>query len=270
MVGCVCGEEGEEYPERNWGSKLHLNVFFTPAAIVRDETRPDSIYIVIDVIRATTTIAVMFDRGAARVLAAPDIKTAQAGAGLVPGRLLCGERNARTIPGFDYGNSPVEFSRLDLSGREMILTTTNGTRAFHACPSTATRLAASLYNARAVASYALALARERDNNISLVCAGELAYFALDDAVCAGFLAQELRAQQGASLQLHESVLAALAVYHAYPPPKVVQHANSAASVIAAGLGADADFCVQINKSESVAAVVGREPETDLLILEKVS
>ncbi len=247
---------------------MYLNVFFTPAAIVGEAGRPGDVYIVIDIIRATTTIAVMFDQGARRVLAAPSIEMAQAAAGLVPGCLLCGERNARTIPGFDYGNSPAEFSRLDLRGREMILVTTNGTRALHACPATGVCLAGSLYNARAVTSHALALAREHESNIFLVCAGELAYFALDDAVCAGYLAQELYAQQGTSLQLHESVLAALAIYQAYQSPKVLEYCNSAASVIAAGLQADTDFCMRINGSESVALVTGREPETGLLYLEK--
>ncbi len=248
---------------------MDLKVFFTPATIVGDGARPNDIYIVIDIIRATTTIGVMFDRGAARVLVAPSIEMALAGAERVPGRLLCGERNVRAIPGFDYGNSPSQFSQLDLGGCEIILTTTNGTRALHACPETSIRLTGSFYNARAVTSHALALAQERESNISLVCSGELGYFALDDAACAGYLAQEFLAQQEVPLQLHESVLAALAIYQAYPPPKVLEYSNSAASVITAGLQVDADFCMQTNRSESVAMVVEREAETGLLLLEKV-
>src|ERR1700736_1890786 len=128
---------------------LHLDVFFTPSSIVVDESSANDIYIVVDVIRATTTMAVMFDQGAARVLAAATVEQAREAALKVPGRLLCGERNVKPLPGFDYGNSPVQFSQLDLSGRELILTTTNGTRAFYACPEHSMRLAGSLYNARA-------------------------------------------------------------------------------------------------------------------------
>jgi 2-phosphosulfolactate phosphatase len=249
---------------------LYLNVFFTPAEIVTSEARLNDIYIVIDVIRATTTITVMFDQGATRVLAATNIEQARAAAELFPGRVLCGERNVMPIPGFDYGNSPSQFSQLDLTGREMILTTTNGTRAFHACPASSVRLAASLYNAQAVTAYALMLAQERDCNIALVCSGELGYFALDDAVCAGYLSLALQTglQRGQFLQLHESAYAAIAMYYAYTPPKVLEHCNSAASVIQAGLQVDADFCMQVNQSQSVAMVVGREKETGLLILEK--
>ncbi len=251
---------------------MYLNVFFTPAEIVASEASLNDIYIVIDVIRATTSITVMFDQGAKRVLVATTIEQARAAAQQFPGRLLCGERNVRPVPGFDYGNSPSQFAQLDLNGREMILTTTNGTRAFHACPAASIRLAGSLYNAQAVTAYALAMAQERDCNIALVCSGELGYFALDDAVCAGYLALALQAHlpQGTSLQLHESALAAISMYYVYTPPKVLEYCNSAASVIQAGLQVDADFCMQTNKSKSVAMVVGREAETGLLILEKCS
>ena len=249
---------------------MYLNVFFTPAEIVSSEARLNDIYIVIDVIRATTTIAVMFDQGATRVLAAANIEQARASSQLFLGRVLCGERNVKPVPGFDYGNSPSQFSQLDLSGREMILTTTNGTRAFHACPANSVRLAGSLYNAQAVTAYALTLAQERDCNIALVCSGESGYFALDDAVCAGYLSLGLQTglQRGQSLQLHEGAHAAIALYYAYTPPKVLEHSNSAASVIQAGLQVDADFCMQMNQSQSVPMVVGREEETGLLILEK--
>ena len=151
---------------------MHIHVYFTPSGIVARETQPGDIFIVIDVIRATTTLAVVFERGAAHVFVAGSIEQARAAAHLHPGRLLCGERNVRPLPGFDYGNSPVQFSQLDLTGRELILTTTNGTRAFHACPTNTTRLAGSFYNAQAVTTHALQLAQERDSNIALICSGE--------------------------------------------------------------------------------------------------
>ncbi len=253
---------------------MQLNVFFTPTEIIANVEQQNNIYIVIDVIRATTTLAVIFDQGAARVLVAENIEQARAAAQKVPGRYLCGERNVQPLPGFDYGNSPVQFSQLDLLRRELILTTTNGTRAFYACPEHTTRLAGSFYNAHAVTSHALELAREHNSNISLVCSGELGYFALDDAVCAGFLALELqhaseKLPQEASLLLDESANAAIALYHAFEPPKVLEYCNSAQSVFRAGLNDDPYFCMQASKSASIPRVVGRERETGLLLLEKV-
>ncbi|HEY6407935.1 MAG TPA: 2-phosphosulfolactate phosphatase, partial [Ktedonobacteraceae bacterium] len=256
-------------------TSLQLNVFFTPAEIVVSQTQQHDIYIVIDVIRATTTLTVMFDQGAVRVLVAGSIEEAREAVQKVPGRLLCGERNVKPLPGFDYGNSPAQFSQLDLTGRELILTTTNGTRAFYACPEHATCLAGSFYNAHAVTSYAFKLARERNCNISLVCSGELGYFALDDAVCAGYLALELRRcneefPQEAPLHIDESANAAIALYHAYEPPKVLDYCNSAQSVFQAGLIDDPYFCMRLSNSTNIPMVVGREEQTGLLVLEKTS
>lgn len=253
---------------------MQLNVFFTPVEIVTSKAQADDIYIVIDVIRATTTMAVMFDQGAARVLAAETIEQAREAAQKLPGRLLCGERNVKPLPGFDYGNSPHQFSQVDLAGRELILTTTNGTRAFYACPEDAVRLAGSFYNAHAVVSHALKLAQERNSNIALVCSGELGYFALDDATCAGYLALELQQLAAehfkeTSLHLHESVYAATALYHAFKPPKILEYCDSAQSVFQAGLIEDPYFCMQTSKSTSIPMVVGKEKETGLLVLEKV-
>jgi len=245
---------------------LHLGVFFTPSAIVTTESSANDIYIIIDVIRATTSMAVMFDQGAARVLAASTVEQAREAALKVPGRLLCGERNVQRIPGFDYGNSPTQFAQADLSGRELIMTTTNGTRAFYACPEQATKLAGCMYNAAAVAARALQLAQQQ-GTINLVCSGELEYFALDDSVCAGFIALELQRQHPA-IELWESTLAAITLYEAYKPPRVLEVANSAQAVYQGGLPDDPPFCMQINMSTSVPVVVRKEEETGLLVLEK--
>ncbi len=249
---------------------MRLNVFFTPSAIVFDESSPNDVYIVIDVIRATTTQSVMFDQGAERILVASTVEEARGAARKVPGRLLCGERNVQPVPGFDYGNSPVQFSQVDLTGRELVMTTTNGTRAFYACPSDATRLAGSFYNAEAVALKALEMAKDKGGDIHLVCAGELDYFALDDAVCAGYIALELHRLQGEvlPLDLDESVLAAIALYEAFEPPMVIDHCNSAQAVILGGLPDDPPFCMRMSVSQSVPVVVGQEIETGLLVVER--
>jgi 2-phosphosulfolactate phosphatase len=211
---------------------------------------------------------VMFDQGAAKILVASTIEEAREAAQKNPGRLLCGERNVQPVPGFDYGNSPVQFSQVDLTGCELIMTTTNGTRAFYACPEDSTRLAGSFYNAEAAALKALTLARVQGDNISLVCAGELDYFALDDAVCAGYLALELQRLQGQviPLDLDESTLAAIALYEAFEPPKVIDYCNSAQAVIRGGLPDDPLFCMRKSVSQSVPMVVSRESENGLLVI----
>jgi len=246
---------------------LHLDVYFTPSAIVMDTSSANDIYIVIDIIRATTSMAVMFDQGAARVLAASSVEQAREAAQKIPGRLLCGERNVQRIPGFDYGNSPVQYSQLDLSGRELIMTTTNGTRAFYACPEQSLRLAGSFYNAAAVITHALEQAKTRACDIHIVCSGETDYFGLDDAVCAGYLALQMQHQQ-ADLRLWESASAAIALYGAFKPPRVLDFSNAARAVIEGGLPDDPPFCLRTSVSNSVPVVVGREQATGLLVIER--
>jgi 2-phosphosulfolactate phosphatase len=244
---------------------LQLTVFFTSAELAAIETAPDDIYIVIDVVRATTTLTVMLDRGASRILIANSIAQAREAAQKVPGRLLCGEQKIKTPSDFNYGNSPTQFSQVDLTDQELILTTSNGTRAFFTCPQQSTRLGGCFYNAHAVTTHALKLAEQKHSNISLVCAGEYGYFALDDAICAGYLALELQ-RQYTGLEVRESVHAATKLYQAYPPTKVIDYAESTRELIAAGLQADLDFSFKTHGSRNVPIVIDREQETGLLVI----
>ncbi|GAC1348449.1 MAG: 2-phosphosulfolactate phosphatase family protein [Ktedonobacteraceae bacterium] len=247
---------------------MQLRIFFHPVDMSVVETSGNDIYIVIDVIRATTTLTTVFARGAIRVYAANSLEQARNASKMFPHRLLCGERHGLPVAGFDYGNSPAQFAQTDLTGRELILTTTNGTRAFYACPMSSTRFAGCFYNAHAVTAHALALAQEKNSNIVIVCAAEANYFALDDATCAGYLAQEIQ-QQYPMIEVADDVRAGQALYEAFAPPKLTEVAHAAQSIIAINLGHDLDYCMQIDGSTTVPIVVGREEETGLLIIEKV-
>jgi 2-phosphosulfolactate phosphatase len=245
---------------------LQLHIYFTPTDLRAVYASADDIYIIVDLIRATTSITTILERGAARVFVADTLEQAQQAVKKYPGRLLCGERNALPLPGFDYGNSPAQFAQLDLTGRELILTTTNGSRAFYTCPAQSIRLAGCLYNGLAVATRALELARQRNCNIAIVCAAESNYFALDDATCAGYLVSEIQRLQP-SIELSDSVSAATAFYHAYPPPELAKYCHSTRSIIKLGLQADVDFCMLVSKSQCVPMVMEKEQSTGLLTIE---
>jgi 2-phosphosulfolactate phosphatase len=252
---------------------LKLNVFFLPSALAHVPLQVHDVYIVVDMVRATTCMTVMCERGAQRIFAAGSVEQAYETKRLYPERLLCGERHGKVLPGFDYGNSPVEFSQADLRQCEVIMTTTNGTRAFHACPPASVRLAGCFYNARAVASQALAIGRERQLDLHIVCAGEEDFFGLDDAVCGGYLALELQRQarqNGDSLHLDESALAAITLYEIYKPPRLNEYSHAIRAIFESGLVDDPPFCMRVDGSRSVAMVVGQEAETGLLVLEQAS
>ena len=146
---------------------LLVDVALAPSLLpVAAATRRRTICIVVDVIRATTTLCVQFEQGCWRVYVAGGIEQARAAARELAHEatvgvrlaLLAGEVRGVAPPGFDHGNSPAEFGGLDLAGREVVFATTNGTRALYACAGSAATLAGSLRNATAVAESAVALA----------------------------------------------------------------------------------------------------------------
>lgn len=162
---------------------------------------PD-VVLVVDVLRATTTAVAFLERGADALLltATPEAALslrAAAGAGELPGGLgrggllLGGERGGLPIPGFDLGNSPVEASSQNFTGRVVVMNTTNGTGAAHVAAQTGKHvLLAALTNAHAAARRARALATEE---IAIVCAGTDERVSLEDVYAAGVLAEYLLA-----------------------------------------------------------------------------
>ena len=177
-----------------------MRVALTPPA--PDSLARDACAAVIDVLRATTTLAVALANGAVRVVAFASAAEALAFRDAHDGAIACGERDGRIVPGFDLGNSPAEYTRERVQGRTLAFASTNGSRALLAASRCRRRLLASFANFSATLA---ALAREPD--VWIVCAGKLGGFALEDAACAGTLAAAL-ARQGATLANAEARLAA--------------------------------------------------------------
>jgi 2-phosphosulfolactate phosphatase len=160
---------------------VRIHVAFTPA-----EAAPSPVAVVVDVMRATSTIVQALASGWERVYCAPGIEEARRVRDALGEGLLGGERDAVQIPGFDLGASPREVR--EPRGSTLIMSTTNGTRAIvTAAESCETVLLGSLLNLDAVA----AAVRERGEDVVIVCAGWKDLFAIDDAYCAGRITREL-------------------------------------------------------------------------------
>jgi 2-phosphosulfolactate phosphatase len=150
----------------------------------------DCICIVIDVLRATSVIAVLFDRSAPAVYIAASHDAARSFA-RAKGYLLCGETDGYRVPDFDYGNSPTEFASLDFAGRPLVLSTTNGTKAV-ASVATARRVyLGACINRSAVAAAAWRDATASGCDIVLVCSGTNGQHTLEDATAAGLYVEML-------------------------------------------------------------------------------
>ena len=146
--------------------------------------------IVVDVLRASSTIVQALDAGYRRVLCCSEIEEARTVRDELGDAVLAGERRAELIEGFDLGNSPRDF--LEPRAETLVLTTTNGTRAIvTAAADCELVLVGSLFNLDAVA----AAAAEAGEDVEIVCAGVEGAFALDDAYCAGRIVELLDAER---------------------------------------------------------------------------
>jgi 2-phosphosulfolactate phosphatase len=160
---------------------VRVHVAFTPAEAAKVPTG-----VVVDVLRATSSIVQALDGGYRRVLCCAEIEEARALREEIEDSVLAGERWAGAIPGFDLGNSPRDF--LEPRAETLILTTTNGTRAIVAAAADCDEvLVGSLLNLDAVAK----AAHERGEDVEIICAGVDGRFTLDDAYCAGRIAELL-------------------------------------------------------------------------------
>jgi 2-phosphosulfolactate phosphatase len=155
-----------------------VHVAFTPS-----ETTPVPTAIVVDVLRATSTIVQALDAGYERVYCCAEVAEAFALRDELGDAVLAGERGGNPPPGFDLGNSPIEFLRP--RAEAVVLTTSNGTRAIvQAAANCKVVLVGSLLNLEAVA----AAARRLEEDVEIVCAGLRGGYSEDDAYCAGRLA----------------------------------------------------------------------------------
>jgi 2-phosphosulfolactate phosphatase len=157
---------------------VRVHVAFTPAEATRVPTG-----IVVDVLRATSTIAQALDAGYGAVFCCAEVEQARALKSELGDAVLGGERGGDPVPGFDLGNSPREV--LEPRAEALVLTTTNGTRALvTAAGDCDVVFAGSLLNLDAVA----AAAQARGEDVEVVCAGVDGRFTQDDAYCAGRIA----------------------------------------------------------------------------------
>src|SRR5262249_12221949 len=162
--------------------------------------------LVVDVLRATTTVVAACAAGCARIVPVSDRDSALTTAARYPAGevLLDGERGGRTIVGFPLGNSPLEYVAERVAGRTVVFTTTNGTDAMlHAGRATVAATAA-LVNAGAAARWAI----DQERDLTVLCAGERRAFSLEDAVCAGIVVERILAEHG-SVDLTDAALTAL-------------------------------------------------------------
>src|SRR6478736_2107524 len=209
---------------------MRVHVAFTPG-----EQTPAPIGIVVDVLRATSTMTQALAAGYRRVLCCAEIEEARALAETEGPAKLAGERRLESIPGFDFGNSPRELAG-EPAAETLILSTTNGTRLLVSAAERFEHVyVGSLLNLDAVA----AAARESGEDVAVLCAGVLGELALDDAYCAGRIAQALGGEP------EDSAHAAILLARSFPNTlEGLGASRSAANLRKHGQEADVDVCAR--------------------------
>ena len=146
---------------------------------------PNLVVVVIDILRATSVMVYAMSQGTMEIIPMATIEEAFQMVKTFPPNttLLGGERNSQKIKGFDLGNSPMEYIAERVKGKRLILTTTNGTKAFHFVSSGKEIMVGSFFNIAAVAERCMEL--ERD--LLLFSSGDNGKFSLEDTVCGGML-----------------------------------------------------------------------------------
>jgi 2-phosphosulfolactate phosphatase len=227
----------------------HLDVAATPASA---STRAQAAtVVVIDVLRATSSIVTALDAGAASIVPVRETDEAIAVMHRL-GRersLLCGERDSRLIAGFDLDNSPASYTRERVAGKALVFTTTNGTRALvEAAHGNATVYCAALLNRAAIVERLGAAG----GNARLLCAGSHGEPSFEDLLGAGAIVDALLARNGAlAISDAARTVATLYAANAKRLTSAIARGTHAQALVAAGFAADIAACAKIDVSGCV-------------------
>jgi len=217
-----------------------IDVAFAPNDVAAADVAGRAV-VVIDVLRATTTICAALAHGARAVIPVADTQEASRLLQALdrPNVLLAGERQLEPIPGFQLGNSPREMTREVVGGKTLVMKTTNGTGALLATAGAREVVVGAMVNLTLVGERALALHAEH-GSLLVLCAGRETGFGLDDAYVAGRIVQAALGGKRTRKGLNDSAIAALDLVRRYGErvERVFGLSRAGRELIKHGLGED--------------------------------
>jgi 2-phosphosulfolactate phosphatase len=185
-------------------SRKRIEVCFTPGEYTyfKDEFE---IVVVIDVLRATSAICAAFDNGIASIIPVPTVEEALEYK--KKGYLAGAERKGKIVEGFDFGNSPFSYMKEEFRGKEVVLTTTNGTKSLNVAKDADQVVVGSFLNLGALCEWL----EKQDKNVLCLCSGWQDKFNLEDTICAGAISDHL-INTGMFTSIEDSSIAAKYLY----------------------------------------------------------
>jgi len=226
---------------------MRLDVFFTPTQVKPSDTMGRLVAIV-DVLRASTTVATALGNGAKTV-----IPVEGADEVIVRARefarsqiLLAGEQKMHPITGFDLGNSPQTFTRKAVEGKTILISTTNGTRALLGVQGARDIVIASYVNFTAVLAM-MKVAASSNTDIAIVCAGDEGSFTLEDAACAGRYVRAIP-KRADSVVVNDAAAASMLIERKYGDniEKVFKESSHGQALESAGFGDDLAAAAEVD------------------------
>ncbi len=235
---------------------MRIDTYFTFQEVDGAELSGSTV-VVIDVLRGTTTIVEALANGAREIFPTESTEDAVKLVSSL-GRedsLLCGERKAEKVEGFDLGNSPHEFTSEVVAGKKVVLNLANVTRALRLAQEGDRVLPCALTNLGSVAEE-LSMAE----HISIICIGHEDTFSLDDALCAGHLIERVLSgkepKKDGALDLNDATRAVRAFAQARKPTESFLSLSAAGrAVIRVGLGDDLALCADVDRHDFVVEMV---------------
>lgn len=164
-----------------------LDVCLSPALISLFDVE-DYIVVIVDIFRATSSICYGIENGAKAIIPVAEVEECEAYREQGLDYLLAAERNGEVVTGFDFGNSPFSYTKEKVSGKTVVLTTTNGTQALHLSRKAKKIVIGSFLNLTALCNWL----KTQNENILLVCAGWKSNFNLEDTLFAGAVVDQLK------------------------------------------------------------------------------
>lgn len=206
--------------------------------------------VVIDVLRASTVIVTVLKNGAREVIPVSTVDFAMKVSGNAFGgqTILGGERNTKMVEGFNLGNSPLEYKPEVVSGKSIILYTTNGSKAIVKAKFSENLFICSFNNLPAVANYLLTI----NKDVDIICAGTNGNFNLEDAVCAGRLIGEMEKIAG-EIEISDAGKASLVLNKSFGKSiaKMLKETEHGKLLIENGFAADIKECAQFGTTDLI-------------------
>ncbi len=165
-------------------TRKFVEVCFTPGEYANYKGRFE-IVVVIDVLRATSAICAAFDNGIKSIIPVPTVEEALEYQ--KKGFLVGAERKGQIVEGFDFGNSPYSYMKEEFKGKEVVLSTTNGTKSIDVAKDADTVVIGSLLNLNVLCEWL----EKQDKNVLCLCSGWQDKFNLEDTICAGAISEYL-------------------------------------------------------------------------------